>query len=176
MISRNLAASAAGAVLCMALAGPAATPAWGLSSDSRQPIHLAADRADINRKTGISVYTGDVKVTRGTMRMTGDKLTVYTDKDGQVQKMVAVGKPATYRQLPDNKKQYLKGEGQTIEYYAGQDRVVLLDRARVWQGGNTFRSNRIVYSIANDVVNAGAASGKDRVHITIPPTKNTDSH
>ncbi|MEJ2687321.1 MAG: lipopolysaccharide transport periplasmic protein LptA [Gammaproteobacteria bacterium] len=175
MISRNRTGSAAVALAGITLAGLTAAPAWGLSSDSRQPIHLAADRADMYRKTGISVYSGDVQVTRGTMRMTGDKLTVYTDKDGQVQKMVAVGKPATYRQLPDNKKQYLKGEGQTIEYYAGQDRVVLLHQARVWQGGNIFRSNRIVYSISKDVVNAGAAGGKDRVHITIPP-KTTDSH
>ncbi|MGA7799796.1 MAG: lipopolysaccharide transport periplasmic protein LptA [Gammaproteobacteria bacterium] len=169
MTSKRLADSAAAAVLGALLAGPLVTPAWGLSSDRQQPIHLAADRADVNRKTGISVYTGDVQVTRGSMHMTGDKMTVYTDSNEQVEKIVAVGKPATYRQLPDNKKQDIKGRAQQIEYFADQDQVVLVDQAKVWQGGNVFQSNRIVYQIKNDVVNAGAQNGKDRVHITIPP-------
>lgn len=171
MKHKSAAASLAATAIGALLASSPIPPAWGLSTDRDQPIQLAANRADINRKTGISVYTGNVRVTRGSMHMTGDKVTVYSGKNDKVERIVAVGTPASYRQLPDHKKHYIRGQGRRIEYFAGQDRVILLDQAKVWQGGNVFQSNRIVYHISADVVNAGAANGKDRVHITIPPQR-----
>ncbi len=147
-----------------------ASAAGALSTDREQPIYIEADHADINDKTGISVYTGRVEVTQGSMRLDSDKLTVHMKND-ELEKAIAVGKPAHYRQRPDGKDKDVEAEALRMEYYATKDRIILIEQAKAWQGGDTFESERITYDIARDLVTAGAKDGKDRVRIVIQPRK-----
>lgn len=152
------------ALLCAGLSGQAAA----LSSDRDQPMYVEADRADIDEQRGISVYRGNVKITQGTLQLTAAELTVHS-KGGDITKAIAVGQPATYRQRPDGKAQDVEAEALRMEYFAADQKIILIDKAEVRQGGDTFRSDRINYDIAKDVVNAGAGSPGDRVRITIQP-------
>ena len=147
--------------------------AAALSSDREQPMYVEADRADIDDKRGVSVYRGNVEITQGTLRLTADELTVHTS-DGDITQAVATGTPATYRQRPDNKPQDVEAESLRMEYYAGEQKIILLQQAEVRQDGDTFRSERIHYDIARDKVNAGAGTPGDRVRITIQPKKGSD--
>lgn len=142
--------------------------AAALSSDRDQPMYVEADRADIDDQRGISVYRGNVKITQGTLQLTAAELTVHS-KGGDITKAIAVGQPATYRQRPDGKDQDVEAEALRMEYFATEQKIILIDKAEVRQGGDTFRSDRINYDIAKDVVNAGAGSPGDRVRITIQP-------
>lgn len=151
-------------LLCAGLSGQAIA----LSSDRDQPMYVEADRADIDEKRGVSVYRGNVKITQGTLVLTAAELTVHS-KDGDVVKAIAVGQPATYRQRPDGKEQDIEAEALRMEYFATEEKIILIDKAEVRQAGDTFRSDRINYDIAKDVVNAGAGSPGDRVRITIQP-------
>lgn len=148
--------------------------ALALSSDREQPMYIEADRADIDDKKGISVYTGNVKVTQGTFLLLADKLTVHIDND-QVKKAVATGNPARYKQRPDGKDEDIEAEALQMEYYASPERIVLIDRAVASQGGDEFRSDKIVYDIEKDIVNAGTATGDSRVHITLQPRNNKNA-
>lgn len=152
--------------LCAGLSGEVAA----LSSDREQPMYVEADRADIDDKRGVSVYRGNVKITQGTLQLTAAELTVHS-KDSEIIKAVAVGQPATYRQRPDGKQQDVEAQAQRMEYFGAEQKIILIDQAEVRQGGDTFRSERIHYDIAKDVVNAGATAGApgDRVRITIQP-------
>jgi lipopolysaccharide export system protein LptA len=59
-----------------------------------------------------------------------------------------------------------------MEYDTNKDEITLIDNAVLFQGEDTFRSDRIVYDRANGLVKAGAsAQGKERVKITITPSK-----
>lgn len=151
-------------LLCAGLSGQAAA----LSSDRNQPMYVEADRADIDDQRGVSVYRGNVKITQGTLQLTAAELTVHS-KGGDIVKAIAVGQPATYRQRPDGKEQDIEAEALRMEYFATEEKLILIDKAEVRQGGDTFRSDRINYDIAKDVVNAGASSPGDRVRITIQP-------
>ncbi|MBI5462654.1 MAG: lipopolysaccharide transport periplasmic protein LptA, partial [Gammaproteobacteria bacterium] len=140
--------------------------AAALSSDRNQPMYVEADRADIDDKRGVSVYRGNVKITQGTLQLTAAELTVHS-KGGDIVKAVAVGQPATYRQRPDGKEQDVEAEALRMEYYATEQKIILLDKAEVRQAGDTFRSDKIHYDIAKDVVNAGGGGTPgDRVRIT----------
>lgn len=139
-----------------------------LSSDRNQPMNVEADRADIDDKRGVSVYRGNVKITQGTLRLTADELTLHT-RDGEVVRAIAVGKPATYRQRPDGKEHDVEAEALKMEYLADRQQLILTEKALVQQAGDTFRSERIDYDIAADVVKAGAGAPGDRVRITIQP-------
>lgn len=151
----------------IALAGPPG--AHALSTDKDQPVDIEADRAEIDEPRGTSVYSGNVKVTRGSMHLTGDTMTVYS-KDRELDRIIVVGSPATYRQRQDNQQEDMHAAAQRIEYHANSEKVILLENAKLWQGINEFKSDRIVYDIARGVANAGdPSSSRQRVHITIQP-------
>ncbi len=153
---------------CLLLSALPHSPAWALSSDRQQPMHIEADQAELDEQKGISIYTGNVKVTQGTLVLTGNHMTVY-NQDENIDKVILLGKPATYRQRPDGKDEDMRAEALRMEYYANPEQVILLQKAVAWQGKNTFRSDRIVYDVPQDRVQAGNRSGDQRVHIILQP-------
>jgi len=147
--------------------------AWGLDADRDQPITIEADKASLNDKTGFSVYEGNVKLQQGTLIFTGNRMTVQlTDKKLDV--IVLTGNLATAVQRPEGKDTDQHAEARRIEYYANDERVILLDKARVWETADEeFRSDRIVINLETDTVDAGGGGDSGRVHITLQP-KNKD--
>ena len=147
---------------------------WGLDSDRSQPMHIEADRATLNEKTGNSIYEGNVHVQQGTLVLEGSKMTVQIN-DNDIDTIILTGSPATYRQRPDGKDTDQHAEALRIEYHAAEDRIILLEDARVWQSGaEEFRSDRIVFNLKNNTVNAGGNKPGDRVRITLQPGSKKD--
>ena len=143
--------------------------AWGLDADREQPINIEADKASLNDKTGFSVYEGNVRLQQGTLLFTGSKMTVQLT-DNKLDTIVLTGTPATYVQRPQGKDTDQHAEAGRIEYYALEERVILLDKARIWESGDEeFRSDRIVFSLKSDTVDAGGGGDSGRVHITLQP-------
>jgi len=141
----------------------------GLTGDRDQPINIEADRATLNEKTGNSVYEGNVYLQQGTLVLQGSKMTVQLS-DNTIDTLVLTGDPATYRQRPDGKESDQHAEAGRIEYYAKEDRIILLENARVWQSGDEeLRSDRIVFDLKSNTVNAGSDKPGDRVRITLQP-------
>jgi lipopolysaccharide export system protein LptA len=150
------------------LGGP--LPAAALQDDEKQPLYLEADNAELDDQKAESVYTGNVVVKQGSMLIQADQVTVYHDKDRRPKRIVAVGKPATYRQEVEGEKRPMEAEAQRMEYDAGQEEITLIDQAVVYQGEDTFRNDRIVYDRVHAQVKAGAAvQGKERVKILLHP-------
>jgi lipopolysaccharide export system protein LptA len=143
--------------------------AWGLDADRDQPINIEADQASLNDKTGFSVYEGNVRLQQGTLIFTGNKMTVQlTDK--KLDTIILTGAPATYVQRPEGKDINQHAEAERIEYYAIDERVILLRKARIWESGDEeFRSDRIVFNLKTDTVDAGGGGDSGRVHITLQP-------
>lgn len=143
--------------------------ARGLDADRDQPINIEADKASLNDRTGFSVYEGNVKLQQGTLIFTGNRMTVQlTDK--QLDTIVLSGNPATAVQRPQGKDTDQHAEAGRIEYYANDERIILLDKARVWETGDEeFRSERIVVNLKTDTVDAGGGGDSGRVHITLQP-------
>jgi lipopolysaccharide export system protein LptA len=143
--------------------------AWGLEADRDQPINIEADQASLNDKTGFSVYEGSVRLQQGTLVFTGNRMTAQlTDK--KLDTIILTGTPATYVQRPDGKDVDQHAEAERIEYYAIDERVILLRKARIWESGEEeFRSDRIVFNLKTDTVDAGGGGDGGRVHITLQP-------
>ena len=146
----------------------------GLTGDRSQPVNIEADRATVNEKTGHSVYEGNVYVRQGTLVLRGSKMTVQLN-DNSIDTLVLTGDPATYRQRPDGKESDQHAEAQRIEFYAKEDRIILLKKARVWRSGdNELRSDRIVLNLKSDTFKAGSNKPGDRVFITLPASSIED--
>jgi lipopolysaccharide export system protein LptA len=140
---------------------------FSLPEDRDKPIHLEADRAQLDQKTGTSVYEGNVVITQGSMRLAADTATIYTE-NGSFQRMEAVGKPATLRYKPAVDKAELHGSSQRVEYDASQQTIVLITNAKVTQGSDEFTGDRIEYNLEKDLVKA-RGSAEQRIQITIQP-------
>ena len=166
-------------LLCLgAVLGSAS--AWALPSDRDQPIRVQADSAELDDKQGVAVYRGNVVMTQGTMKITGDTVTITQDANGDIDVFTSVGKPAYYEQKPDVDKDIVKAYGLTIQYYASNERIVLIDQAKVIQQGNTFEGEKIVYDTQRQIVNAGRATGSNisvprpRIDMILQPRKKNE--
>ena len=166
-------------IFCLALLAGAAAPAMALPTDANQPIRIQANAATLDDRQNTAVYTGNVIITQGSLRLTGNRVTLTTDKAGDISKIVATGTPATYRQTPDTDSKPIDARALTIEYHAAADKIVLIDNAFLEQAGNTFQGQRISYDIQRQVVDAGKASSDgsanpDRIEIIIQPRKRSE--
>jgi lipopolysaccharide export system protein LptA len=155
--------------------------AWALPSDRDQPIRIQADSAELDDRQGVAVYRGDVIITQGTLKITGDTVTITQTASGDIDVFTSVGKPAYYEQKPAADKDIVKAYGLTIQYFASNERIVLIDQAKVIQEGNTFEGEKIVYDTRRQIVNAGRATGNEvsvprpRIDMIIQPkNKPTD--
>ena len=146
-----------------------------LEADREQPINIEADKASLNDKTGFSIYEGNVRLQQGTLIFTGSRMTVQlTDK--KLDTIILTGTPATYVQRPEGKDTDQHAEAMRIEYYAIDERVILLVKARIWESGDEeFRSDRIVFNLQTDTVDAGGGGDSGRVHITLQPRDRKES-
>ncbi|WP_028240282.1 lipopolysaccharide transport periplasmic protein LptA [Stutzerimonas azotifigens] len=153
----------------------ASAASWALPEDRNQPIRVQADTAELDDRQGVAVYRGDVVITQGTLKITGNQVTITQDANGDVEVFTAVGKPAYYEQKPAVDKPIVKAYGLTIQYFAENERIVLIDQARVVQEGNTFEGEKIVYDTQRQIVNAGRATDtqvttpRPRVDMVIQP-------
>lgn len=149
--------------------------AWALPSDREKPIRIQADSAELDDKQGVAVYRGDVVITQGTLKITGDTVTITRDQNGDIDVFTSVGNLAYYEQKPAADKSIVKAYGRTIQYFSSNERIVLIDRAKVVQEGNTFEGEKIVYDTRRQIVNAGRATGtnvsapRPRIDMVIQP-------
>ena len=149
--------------------------AWALPEDRNQPIRVQADTAELDDRQGVAVYRGDVVITQGSMKITGDTVTITQNASGDVEVFTSIGKPAYYEQKPSADKSVVKAYGLTIQYFASNERIVLIDQAKVVQEGNTFEGEKIVYDTQRQIVNAGRATDtnvttpRPRVDMVIQP-------
>jgi len=136
---------------------------------SKEPINIEADNAKIIEKEGKSIYTGNVLLIQGNIRLTADKL-IVSSTNGKLSHITAHGKPVKYHEKGLTENNNISGEAEVLEYFAADDRILLINNAKLSQGGTTFGGNRIEYNTATDVVTAEVSNtGEERVQVTIQP-------
>ncbi len=140
-----------------------------LESDARQPIFIDANTAIFDKKQGKGVYEGNVKVVQGSIRIDADRLDVVL-ANGKIGKLIAVGKLVKFKQSLGGGRDDFNGESLRAEYSTGEKTLVLIGKARLWQGENVYSSDRIEYDSENGIVKAGQkSSGNKRVHSVFLP-------
>lgn len=139
--------------------------AFSRPDDRDQPIHITADTAELNDKTGISIYRGDVEMVQGTTILTGDVITIHSP-DRKVNKVISIGDLATYQETTVNG-DIIYAEAEEMLYNRVESKIELFRRGKVTQQDNVFRSEHIIYFIEEELIDAGTP--KDRVNITILP-------
>ena len=144
-----------------------------------EKIFIDADHMQLNIETGYSVYTGNVKIRQGELKLTGDKVTVQQNNN-EIKRITVTGKPAHYNHVTE-KGENIQAQSEHMVYTASQNKLVMTINAQLTQPGNQVNSQKITYDTKKKIVIAGgksdaasAASGtetKPRVNITLTPQK-----
>ena len=146
--------------------------AYCLSTDSEQNIEIEANTAEMDDVKKITIYRGNVIVTQGSIRMTGHTMHVYFNENNDMELVIMNGKPAKYRQLPDESTVYDEAEALRMEYYALKNYVILIDHAKVTQEGLNFSGKRIEYDTVLSKVKVEGKTSTDTKRKNSEKTEN----
>lgn len=154
-------------------------------ADRDKPIQVEADKLDADEVKQVAIYTGNVRVTQGTLRIDGQQLELREDPEGYRSAVVtaAPGQLVLFRQRRDPKtpgvEEWVEGQAERLEYDQRNDSVKLMQRAKLRRTENGEQRDEltgqlIVYDqrSSRTTVDGGPTASPDgRVRTTIAPRK-----
>ena len=119
--------SAAFALLVLSLG----LPAWAEKADRDKPMNAEADAMRHDDLKQLTVFTGNVLITKGSILIRGGRVEVSQSPDGyqRAQIVAAPGQLAYYRSKRDGVDETVEGEAELIEYDGRADTVQFSRRA-----------------------------------------------
>jgi lipopolysaccharide export system protein LptA len=168
-------------LLCAACALTAGV-AGAETADAKKPMNIEADALRYDDLKQISVFSGNVVLTRGSIIIKGTRIEVRQDPQGYQFGVVTAepGQRAFFRQKRDGENEYIEGESETIEYDGRADVFKLIKDARLrrlrgTQVADVVTGNIIQYNSLTDVftVDGSPQKGGERVRATLTPRNET---
>ena len=169
------------ATFLVVLGGLLATlPAWAERADRQKPMNIEADNLRFDDLRQISVFTGNVVMTKGTLIIRGTKVEVRQDAQGYQFGVATAepGKRAYYRQKRDGVDEFIEGEAEVIDYDGKADLVKFIRKAdmRRFKGATvndemsgqliTYDNTRDVYTVDGRPTTPGGQATRVRAVLT----------
>ncbi|WP_231638257.1 lipopolysaccharide transport periplasmic protein LptA [Piscinibacter sakaiensis] len=167
------------------------TPVQAERADRAKKLEIEADQFDHNDLTRVSVLTGNVVLTKGSLVIKADRVEVREGRDG-FRTAVASGtggRQATFRQKRDTPNEHIEGQADRLEYEERRDGVRFVNNAvvrllRSGTAGDEITGNLITYdgtseqfSVSGGPGRAGTAAGASggRVRAVLAPREGTEA-
>ena len=163
-----------------------ALPAHAEKADRDKPTNVEADRMRYDDLKQVNVFSGSVVMTKGTIIIKGDTITIRQDPEGYQYATATVNptgnKLASFRQKRDGLDQFYEGYGERIDYDGKAEKVYLRQRAQIQRlegatVGDEARGNVITYDQRTETYNidggkesANANNPSGRVRVILQPT------
>jgi len=131
------------------------------SADRGKPMAIEADALRYDDLHQISVFSGNVVLTKGTIQIRGARLEVRQDPNG-FQYGRVTGTPeqlAFFRQKRDGQDEYIEGEGEVLNYDGRADTVTFTNRAQL----RRYRGSALADQISGALIVYDNVSDKFRV-------------
>lgn len=162
-------ASSLSALALLAAVALGHAPALAERADRDKPMHIEADSLRHDELQQLSVFSGNVVLTKGSIVLRGAQLVVRQDAQGYQYGVVTAesGKRAFFRQkrdtAPGAPEEYVEGEAETIEYDGRKDDVRLIRRGQLrrYTAGkltDDIAGNQITYNNLTDVFSVDGAA------------------
>jgi lipopolysaccharide export system protein LptA len=119
-------------------------------ADRNKPLQLDADQVVIDDARQISTFTGNVRITQGTMQLAGDKVVVTQSKDGYTVATIT-GRAASFRQKREGLDEYVEGSGQRIVYDTRTETLDLYTQAHIRRDQDDVRGEHISYNVKSEI-------------------------
>lgn len=136
-------------------------------SDRNQPMDIESDHiSGAMDDSAPTVFSRNVIITQGTLRIESDRAEL-TAPGGDIRRVVLTGSPATMQQEMDSGEP-MTARANRIDYNVADETMVLTGDAHVEQPQGNMRSQRIVYNLQTERVQAGGDDA-GRVQMRIQP-------
>ncbi len=120
-----------------------------LESDYQQPIHVSSGTQHAKMQSNQVIFSKEVILTQGSIKITADKLTVTRGKESNQEIMVAEGNLATFYQTQDDGKPF-DAQAKRIHYDVAKSKITLTGDAQIKQLESQINGSKIVYYIENE--------------------------
>ena len=119
----------------------------------------------------VSTLKGNVKITQGTLVLTGDTAMIHLDADSQISRVVVTGTPAHIEQMDDSGN-LMTGNAAKLDYDNIHGIAVLTGQASVkQQGRGEFHGDKLTYNTESSQI-TGDSGGDGLVHgVFLPKAK-----
>jgi lipopolysaccharide export system protein LptA len=164
--------------LCVLCVG-SGTWAHAEPADGRKPVNIEADALRYDDLKQLSVFTGNVVLTRGTLVVRGARVEVQQDPQGEQNGVITAesGKRAYFRQRRETGDEVVEGESEIVEFSSKTDVIKLIKSAELRRLRNdrvadVVSGNLIQYNSLTDVFSVDGGeqkSGGGRVRATLTP-------
>jgi lipopolysaccharide export system protein LptA len=169
--------------LASAIVLAASPQAFAERADKEKAALIDANHNSNDDLNNTSVYTGDVVLTKGTIILRADQLTVRQDPEGYnlgVAIATQPGRLAYFKQKREGVDEYIEGRAERIEYDEKADTVKLFNHAivkRLVAGRDSDESHgdRIDYNLRTEIYDVdsnggrGAGSKENRTRTILQP-------
>jgi lipopolysaccharide export system protein LptA len=155
-----------------------ALPAWGEKADRDKPTQIEANRMSADDVKRMTIFEGNVILTKGTVAVRAERIIVRQDAEGY-QLTSATGAPVRFKQKLDPKEgekegQWMDGEALRVEIDERKQTLELFDSARVNRGGDQVTGAYIFVDQRSDFYQVTTGKGgkePGRVTMTMQPSK-----
>ena len=150
--------------------------AFAEKADQTKPTQIEANKMSSDETRRLTIFEGNVLLTKGTMSVRAERIVVRQDAEGY-QYATATGNPVRFRQRLDPKEGqeavWMDGEALRIEVDDKKQTIELHEKARVTRGGDEVQGALIFVDQRSDFysVSAGKDSTGGRVKATLQPKK-----
>lgn len=167
---RSRRASASLAALLIGLA----TSSGAQAKQSDRDLPVQVDHADhfdgFAKPNSVTTLRGAVRLSQGTLKISGNEAKVYVDADQAVSRVVITGTPAHIEQLDDSGN-LMRGDATTLDYDNEKGVAVLTGNASVVQKGRgEAHGDKLTYDTKTSEM-TGESGGSGQVHLIFQPKK-----
>lgn len=139
-----------------------ATPAAAERADRDKPTQLEANRMSSDDARRVSIFEGNVVLTKGTITLRGDRIVVRVDAEGY-QHATVTGNPVRFKQRGDatagRPAIWTEAEAQRLEIDEKNERIELFERARVIRDQDEVRGEYMLLDQRSDFLSVSAGKG-----------------
>ena len=158
--------------------------AFAEKADKGKPLNVEADKMQYDDLKQINIFTGNVRLTKGTIVITGEKVIVRQDPEGY-QHGTAIGSLASFRQKREGVEQYVEGCGQQLDYNGKTETVKFTQKAQlkrlegeritdeVYGDSIVYESLSEFFTVDGNLTKTGESTG--RVKVIIQPKSELES-
>jgi lipopolysaccharide export system protein LptA len=126
-------------------------------ADRNATMNLEADQVTMDDAQHISTFTGNVRLSQGTLLIQGDKIVVAQDKDG-FKHATAYGNTAEFRQKREGLDEYVEGYGKRIDYDMRSETLNFYEKARLKRNLDEFSGDHITYNAKTEIFQANGSA------------------
>lgn len=135
--------------------------AFGTQQDKNAPIEVSANELDVDQKTNTAIFTGEVLIVQGEMRLAADRvLVVYRQETQGISKLEATGNVLVVSGEDAAESQY-------ADYKVDEGLIEMTGDVLLTQGPNALTADRMTVRLDD-----GTARMEGRVKTILQPRDN----